>query len=291
MTKVLLTNDDGIDADGLAALYEELRAVGDVTVVAPTENQSGVGRDRSSYVTREDHPWGYALEGTPADCVAYGLRGLDADFDLVVSGCNHGPNLGAYVLGRSGTVGAAMEAAFLGTSAVAVSAYHTREFFVHPPDDHDFSPPARVARELVEGVLAEDVFAEADVVNVNAPIEDADARVRLTRPDVDFDLDVERHEDTADLPVDVADDQDVIGLNDSLWPHVTGWENPMPGIDEHRERYPVGTERRAVIDGEVGVSGLTAPRTALETDALERVVADVDGASRSLADEDRDDDE
>ncbi|NHN43578.1 5'/3'-nucleotidase SurE [Halorubellus sp. JP-L1] len=284
MTEVLLTNDDGIDADGLAALYEELRAIGDVTVVAPTENQSGVGRERSSYVTREDHPWGYAVDGTPADCVAYGLRGLDADFDLVVSGCNHGPNLGAYVLGRSGTVGAAMEAAFLGTPAVAVSAYHTREFFVRPPDAHDFDPPARVARDVVERALAEGVFDAVDVVNVNAPIEDADAKVRLTRPDVDFDLHVERHEDTADLPVDVEDDQDVIGLQDSLWPHVVGWENPMPGIDEHRERYDVGTERRAVIDGEVGVSGLTAPRNAVETDALGRVVDAVDGSRASVPD-------
>jgi len=284
MTEVLLTNDDGIDADGLAALYEELRAIGDVTVVAPIENQSGVGRERSNYVAREEHPWGYALDGKPADCVAYGLRGLDADFDLVVSGCNHGPNLGAYVLGRSGTVGAAMEAAFLGTPAVAVSAYHAREFFVHPPDEHDFDPPARVARVVVERALAEDVFDAVDVVNVNAPIEDADASVRLTRPDVDFDLHVEHHDDATDLPVDVADGQDAVGLRDSLWPHVVGWENPMPGIDEHRERYAVGTERRAVIDGEVGVSGLTAPRNAVETDALGRVVNAVDRARTGVAD-------
>jgi 5'-nucleotidase len=284
MTEVLLTNDDGIDADGLAALYEELRAVGDVTVVAPAENQSGVGRQRSNYVTRESHPWGYAVDGTPADCVAYALRGLERDFDLVVSGANHGPNLGAYVLGRSGTVGAAMEAAFLGTPAVAVSAYHTQEFFVHPPTEHDFDPPARVTRELVERALAKDVFDAVDVLNVNAPIEDADAPVRLTRPDADFDLHVERHEDTGDLPVDVDDDQDVIGLRDTLWPHVVGWENPMPGIDEHRERYPIGTERRAVIDGDVSVSGLTAPRNAIETDALSRVVDDVDGARTRLVD-------
>jgi 5'-nucleotidase len=272
MVEILLTNDDGIDADGLAALYEELRAVGDVTVVAPAENQSGVGRDRSQYVTRETHPWGYALDGTPADCVAYGLRGLEADFDLVVSGCNHGPNFGAYVLGRSGTIGAAMEAAFLGTPAVAVSAYHTQDFFLRPPEDHDFDPPARITREIVEGVRTERVFDDADVVNVNAPIEDADATVRLTYPDVDFDLHVETHEETAELPVDVADDQDVVGLNDQLWPHVVGWENPMPGIDDHRDRYPIGSERRAVIDGDVSVSGLTAPRNAVETDALERVV-------------------
>jgi 5'-nucleotidase len=202
----------------------------------------------------------------------------------VVSGCNHGPNFGAYVLGRSGTVGAAMEAAFLGTPAVAVSAYHTSEFFLHPPDEYDFDPPARVAREVVERALAEDAFADADVLNVNAPIEDADATVRLTRPELDFDLHVERHEDTTDLPVDVAEDEAVIGLEDTLWPHVVGWKNPMPGIDEYRERYDVGTERRTVIDGEVGVSALTAPRNVVETDAVARVVDGMDGTRTTIAD-------
>jgi 5'-nucleotidase len=284
MTEVLLTNDDGIDADGLAALYSELRALGDVTVVAPATNQSGVGRERSSYAAREDHPWGYALHGTPADCVAYGLRGIDTDFDLVVSGCNHGPNFGAYVLGRSGTVGAAMEAAFLGTPAVAVSAYHNEEFFLREPSEHDFDPAARVVRELLESALEERVFDDVDLLNVNAPIEDPHAPVRLTRPDVDFELSVEHHDDATDLPVDA--DQDVVGLNDQLWPHVVGWENPMPGIEEHRDRYPIGTERRAVIDGEVAVSGLTAPRNALETDALDSVVKTVDDAHVALADDD-----
>ena len=142
--RLLLTNDDGIDAPGLASCYEELRAVADVTVVAPMENQSGVGRTRSHRTTRKSHPWGYALDGTPADCVAYGLRGLDDEFDLVVSGCNHGPNAGNYVVGRSGTVGACVEAGFLGTPGIAVSAYHCEDFFVHPAAEYDFDRPARV---------------------------------------------------------------------------------------------------------------------------------------------------
>ncbi|MFB6197694.1 MAG: 5'/3'-nucleotidase SurE, partial [Halobacteriaceae archaeon] len=70
---ILLTNDDGIDAAGLASLREEFTALGDVTVVAPSENQSGVGRTRNVELVRRDHPWGYALDGTPADCVAYAL--------------------------------------------------------------------------------------------------------------------------------------------------------------------------------------------------------------------------
>lgn len=70
---------NGIDASGLAALHEELTAVGGVTVVAPHENQSGVGRARNSRVVRHDHPWGYSLEGSPADCVAYALCGLETE--------------------------------------------------------------------------------------------------------------------------------------------------------------------------------------------------------------------
>jgi len=62
---------------------------------------------------------GYAVEGTPADCVAVADVALGLDPDVVVSGCNHGPNIGAHILGQSGTVGAAMEASFLGTPAIA----------------------------------------------------------------------------------------------------------------------------------------------------------------------------
>jgi len=127
--RVLLTNDDGVDSPGLDALRDALSTLGKVTVVAPATDQSGVGRARSRTVGITDHDDAIAVAGTPADCVAYGLRGLDHEFDLVVSGCNHGPSIGAYVLGRSGTVGAAMEAGFLGVPAVAVSAYHPDEFF------------------------------------------------------------------------------------------------------------------------------------------------------------------
>ena len=142
---ILLTNDDGIDAPGIATLRTELTAFGDVTVVAPESNRSGVGRARSEAAVVRDHPWGCALSGTPADCVAYGLRGLDTEFDIVVSGVNSGPNAGNYVVGRSGTVGAGIEAAFLGTPALAVSGYHSTDFFLSPPVEYDFVRPARIA--------------------------------------------------------------------------------------------------------------------------------------------------
>ncbi|WP_135821613.1 5'/3'-nucleotidase SurE [Halostella litorea] len=271
MTDILLTNDDGIDGDGLAVLRDELAAVGDVTVVGPADNQSGVGRKRTSAATRADHEFGYALAGTPADCVAYGLRGLDREFDLVVSGCNHGPNMGAYVLGRSGTVGAAMEAAFLGTPAVAVSAYHNVEFFPHPPADYDFDEPARVARELVERSLEANVFESVDLLNVNAPIGATDPRIRVTHPDGDFDVLVDHDPEVPD-DVEVADGERYVELRDKFWPHTVGYENPFPNVEEVRDRYDEGSDRRAVVDGEVSVSPLSAPRTATHHEKLDAIV-------------------
>lgn len=271
MVSILLTNDDGIDGDGLAALHRELQAVGDVTVVAPADDQSGVGRKRSTHTTLAERDRGYAVAGTPADCVAYGLRGLDREFDLVVSGCNHGPNMGAYVIGRSGTVGAAMEAAFLGTPAVAVSAYHNVEFFPHPAADYDFDAPAAVARELVSRSLDAGVFDAVDLLNVNAPIDAEDPRIRVTHPDDDFDVTVD-HE--AEVPDDltVGEGERYVALRDKFWPHTVGYENPFPDIDDVRERYDVGSDRRAVVDGEVSVSPLTAPREAAHHEELDAIV-------------------
>jgi 5'-nucleotidase len=271
---ILLTNDDGIDAPGLASLYEELTGVADVTVVAPRDNQSGVGRTRTHRTTREDHPWGYAIDGTPADCVAYGLGGLDADFDLVVSGCNHGPNAGNYVVGRSGTVGACIEAAFLDTPGIAVSAYHAQDFFVHPPEEYDFGRPARVTRELVVRARAGSTFETADVLNVNVPVDVPNPRMRLTEPHHDYEVRVEHAaEDRDEVPIGDPEDGD-IALRDVVWPGTIGWENPFPVDDEIRERYPEGTDRRALIDGDISVSPLTAPALAVETAALEGLIAD-----------------
>jgi len=288
---VLLTNDDGIDAPGLATLYEELTGVAKVTVVAPAENQSGVGRTRTHRTTREDHPWGHAITGTPADCVAYGLGGLDAEFDLVVSGCNHGPNAGNYVVGRSGTVGACIEAAFLDTPGIAVSAYHGQDFFVSPPEDYDFGRPARVTRELVVRALSAAVFDHADILNVNAPVDVPDSPMRLTEPHHDYSVRVEHDADPADggLEAELGHEGD-IALRDVVWPGVVGWENPFPADGEYREKYPVGTDRRALVEGEVSVSPLTAPAVAADTAALEGVVEDFNesAAARAAAGENTD---
>ncbi|MFB6091453.1 MAG: 5'/3'-nucleotidase SurE [Haloquadratum sp.] len=279
---ILLTNDDGIDAPGIATLRSELTALGDVTVVAPAGNRSGVGRTRSHTAVVREHPWGYALDGTPADCVAYGLRGLGTDFDVVVSGVNNGPNAGNYVVGRSGTVGAGIEAAFLGTPALAVSAYHSTDFFLSPPEEYDFARPARIARRLASRALESGVYDDVDLLNVNAPVDAPSPPVILTEPYHDY----EQHVEPADpetLPDDVVDreeglgpDEHVVHLHDRTWPGVVGWESPFPPTDEHRQRYPVGTDRRALVDAEVSVSPLSVSHASPDSAALAEVVETID---------------
>lgn len=269
--RILLTNDDGIDAPGLAALREELTAVGEVTVVAPHTNQSGVGRTRNDTAVRHDHPWGYSFEGTPADCVAYALRGLDGEFDAVVSGVNDGPNAGNYVVGRSGTVGAGLEAAFLGVPAVAVSAYHAVDFFPHPPEEYDFSRPARAGVRLLERALAAGVFEDVDLLNVNAPVDVPAPETRLTRPTHDYDLTV-GHDASPPADRDLGDGAAAVRLSDCVWPDTEGFENPFPLADDHRDRYPHGSDRRAMIEGEISVSPLTVNHGHAESSSLAGVV-------------------
>ncbi|MFC7097236.1 5'/3'-nucleotidase SurE [Halobaculum marinum] len=269
--RVLLTNDDGVDAPGIAALYEELRAVADVTVVAPAENQSGVGRARSRAVDVDDHEWGHAVHGTPADCVAYALRALEPDFDLVVSGCNHGPNCGEYIMGHSGTVGAAVEAAYLGTPAIAVSAYDREAFF--PPEGFTFDVPARLTRLLVAHVLDGGVdLAEADLLSVNAPLDDTGGDLRLTEPLADYGVDVreatdeerERHDGEWRLESDFWARFEYAGRN--------------PSLADVGGSYPAWSDRAAVVAGDVSVSPLRVPQTPVHSEGVDDLVAAVNRA-------------
>jgi 5'-nucleotidase len=164
---ILLTNDDGIYAPGLAALERELERLGDVTVVAPATEQSGVGHSitfLTPLIVKEifDGPRrrGYAVEGSPADCVKIGI----AEFcpqrpDLVVSGINGGLNAGINVL-YSGTVAAAIEGAFFEITSVAVSLEY---------DEHaQFEQAARLARNVIEQIL-ERKAPGPQLYNMNIP--------------------------------------------------------------------------------------------------------------------------
>ena len=123
--KFLLTNDDGIDADGLAALTNAARTLGEPIVVAPAGPQSGVSHavtwhDGVRIEPRGEHR--FAIHGTPADCVRLGLLRLVPDARWILSGINHGANLGADVY-YSGTVAAVREAVLHGWPGIAVSHY------------------------------------------------------------------------------------------------------------------------------------------------------------------------
>jgi len=125
---LLLTNDDGIDAPGLAALEAATEGLGDRRVIAPSGPQSGVGHAVTTHralVTSVDEKGRRHVDGTPADCVRLALHHLVPDLDWVVSGINAGGNLGADVY-HSGTVAAAREAVLHGRQGVALSHYIAR---------------------------------------------------------------------------------------------------------------------------------------------------------------------
>ncbi|ADB17481.1 stationary-phase survival protein SurE [Pirellula staleyi DSM 6068] len=164
---ILLTNDDGIYAPGLAALERELVKIGDVSVVAPATEQSGVGHSitfLSPLICKEvydgDRRRGYAVEGSPADSVKLGLFELcPRRPDLVVSGINGGLNAGINVL-YSGTVAAAIEGAFFGITSIACSL----EFHEHA----NYARAAVICRELIEQVLRQKT-EKPQLYNLNIP--------------------------------------------------------------------------------------------------------------------------
>jgi 5'-nucleotidase len=161
--KILVSNDDGYLATGINALTDALEQVADVVVVAPDRNRSAASSSLTLHTplrVSEYAPNRYKVDGTPSDCVHLALTGfLDHEPDLVVSGINHGANLGDDVI-YSGTVAAALEGRFLGLPTIAVSLVGL--------DLKHFNAAARVASELVQKI--ERSALEPDVVlNVNVP--------------------------------------------------------------------------------------------------------------------------
>jgi 5'-nucleotidase len=168
--RILLTNDDGIYAPGLRALRLELQKLGEVTVVAPASEQSGVGHSITlltplvvQEVRDEQNQFlGWAVEGKPADCVKVALLELLGEPpDLLVSGLNAGSNAGINVL-YSGTVAAAIEGAFFQCTSIAVSMEYSR------PKPLDFPQAAGLARRVIEQILVQEP-ARGTLFNVNIP--------------------------------------------------------------------------------------------------------------------------
>lgn len=162
--QILVTNDDGWDAPGLAALKSLAARFGDVHVLAPRDPHSYAGHrvttDAPLHLI-ETGPGAHHLSGTPADCVRVALTALPSPIDWVLSGINRGGNLGADIY-SSGTVAAAREAAFLGKPAIAISQYVRRGV----PLDWELS--ASLAVPAVARILAAPAIAK-EYWNINLP--------------------------------------------------------------------------------------------------------------------------
>src|SRR5579871_2272972 len=165
MAHILITNDDGIQAEGLRALVHAMEGAGTISVVAPSHERSAAAQ---SLTLRQPIFWDqvaereWAVEGTPADSVILALNKLLPNRpDLVISGINPGGNLGENVF-YSGTVGAAMEGAINHIPAIAISV-------VHRGRDFQFQHAAKFARALAQISLAEGM-AEGVLLNVNVPM-------------------------------------------------------------------------------------------------------------------------
>jgi 5'-nucleotidase len=165
--RVLICNDDGINAEGIFALTQEMKKVAEVTVVAPDKQQSAVGHAitvnyplRAVPYHKNNDFFGYAVEGTPADCVKLGVRFLMKEKpDLVMSGINHGSNTAINII-YSGTVSAATEGMILGIPSIAVSLTAYQNL--------DFSYAAKFSARLAL-MVAEKGLPPRTLLNVNIP--------------------------------------------------------------------------------------------------------------------------
>jgi 5'-nucleotidase len=168
---ILVSNDDGIDAPGLQKLVEELKVFANVYVSAPFRQQSAVGHSITIFYPLRVHEYmkegtlfGIAVEGTPADAVKIGALWFfkDVNFDLIVSGINHGANTAINII-YSGTVSAATEGRILGIPSVAIS--------LTTFEPNDFSVPSKISAALIRQLLtrSKEIFTPGTLLNINIP--------------------------------------------------------------------------------------------------------------------------
>lgn len=165
--KILISNDDGIDSAGIYALTSELKKIGEVTVIAPRTEQSAVGHAitmkfplRITEYYKDNEFFGYAIDGTPADCIKIGIRNiLKEPPDIVLSGINLGSNTAINII-YSGTVSAAREAAIMNVPAMAIS--------ITSHDAKNFDYAAKLTAELTK-LVAKNKLPTGTLLNVNIP--------------------------------------------------------------------------------------------------------------------------
>ena len=233
MTRILLTNDDGIHSTGLVTLERALSELGDVYVVAPEAEMSGASHSltlaRPLRIRQvDDRHW--TVDGTPTDCVTLALHQIlseDQKPDVCASGINHGGNLGDDAT-YSGTVAGALEATILGVPGIAVS--------LVARENLDFTDAARFAVLAVKKVLAEGL-PEGTLLNINVPLAEIKG-VRVTR-------------------------QGIKNAHPVITEHIDPRGKPYFWIGEQyfRSNAEDGTDYRAIEDGYVSITPLKSDMT------------------------------
>jgi 5'-nucleotidase len=222
--KLIVTNDDGIEAEGLNTLVRLASRWGEVIVTAPAEPQSGVGHrlttDRPIRVEKLTEAR-YRIWGTPVDCTRLALSRLASDGDWVLSGINDGGNLGVDVY-ESGTVAAAREAAIHGCKAIALSHYTVKDRPI------DWRLAAERLQPVLDSVLNE-TFEAGCFLNVNLPHPEHD-RVRL---------------ETRYAPVDTSPHLNTFSRNENGFQYT--------GVYQDRPRQP-GSDIEACFNGRISLS-------------------------------------
>lgn len=193
MNRILVTNDDGVYAPGLHAAAKSVSDLGEVVVVAPSGQKSGVGRSVSVFEPLRyaelnmNGQKAYAVTGTPTDSVIIGIFAIMKGEipDLVVSGINVGENISTDTVTTSGTIGAALEAASYGIPSIAASIQVVDQgdkFDLHHGTKYNFEVAMKVLRKVASKVLEHGLPEGVDILNLNVPASATeDTEVKVTR--------------------------------------------------------------------------------------------------------------
>ena len=189
--KILISNDDGVNSSGILAAKRAVEKLGNIVVVAPSSQQSGIGRAltlfeplRISSVSLNDGSHGFSVSGTPSDAVILAIFQLmNKKPDLLISGINIGENIGKGELTTSGTIGAAMEAASYGIPSIAISQQVLKGDikFEEGNIDLDYSSSEKILYNIAKNVLKKGLPDGIDLLNVNIPSNPLNEDILITK--------------------------------------------------------------------------------------------------------------
>ena len=187
--KILISNDDGIHSSGLMATKNALEDIADITIIAPKENNSGIGYKmnimKNLYLNKlelEDGTEAYELSGTPVDCINLGIRHIcNTKPDIVITGINIGMNIGKFNILTSGTVCGAMESARLGVPAIACSQSLDYDYYTNKDKTKiDWKLAQKTLRKIVLKILNEGFPKNIDLFNLNIPSNPISEKIKMT---------------------------------------------------------------------------------------------------------------